>query len=106
MYHADLLGGVAARLAGNNVIWGFEDLPFLKVGYQQLEYRNLLFLGILFLPRVIVCCAESARMAHVKKGYDHSKMIVIPNGYELSHFNKDPVFRQKARTLLGLMITR
>lgn len=103
MYHADLLGGVAARLASNsNVIWGVRGSAIPQSGISTTGmFVTFCSWASYFLPRVIVCCAESARIAHVKKGYDQSKMIVIPNGYELSHFNKDPVFRQKARALFG-----
>ena len=90
MYHADLLAGVAARLARNsNVIWGVRGsaIPQSGISWTRMVVTFCSWVSY-FLPRVIVCCAESARIAHVKKGYDQSKMIVIPNGYELSHLKK------------------
>lgn len=102
MYHADLLGGMAARLAGNRrVIWGVRGSAIPK---GQLATRLVVTLCSWLsrlLPRVIVCCAESARLAHAEKGYDKSKFVVIPNGYDLSHFNRNSILRQQARATFG-----
>lgn len=103
MYHSDLLGGLAARLAGNrHVIWGVRGsaIPQRGLSATQLVVTLCSWLSRL-LPRVIVCCAESARLVHAERGYDKSKFVVIPNGYELSHFKRNPILRQKARTAFG-----
>ena len=103
MYHADLLGGLAARLAGNrNVIWGVRGtaIPQRGVSATQLVVRTCSILSR-FLPRMIVCCAESARVFHVEMGYDRNKMVVIPNGYDLSCFNSTPTLRRHARDAFG-----
>ena len=100
MYHADLLGGLAARLAGNcHVIWGVRcsAIPQSGVSATQLVVSICTWMSH-FIPKVIVCCAESARVAHAEKGFDQSKMVVIPNGYELSQFNSNPMRRQQARS--------
>ena len=103
MYHADLLGGLAARLAGNrHVIWGVRGsaIPQRALSATQLVVILCSWLSRL-LPSVIVCCAESARVAHAEKGYAQSKMLVIPNGYELTHFKRNPMLRQQARAAFG-----
>ena len=103
MYHADLLGGLAARLAGNrHVIWGVRGSAIPQRGLSATR----LVIGLCswssrFLPTVIVCCGESARVAHAEKGYDQSKLAVIPNGYELTHFNRNPILRQQTRAAFG-----
>ena len=46
-----------------------------------------------FLSRkvdLIISCSENAAHTHSEFGYDSSKMITIPNGFELDTFYKDP----------------
>jgi glycosyltransferase involved in cell wall biosynthesis len=104
MYHADLIGGLAARLAGNrNVVWGVRctAIPQRVPSTTHLVVSLCSWLSRL-LPSVIVCCAESVRVVHAEKGYDQKKMVVIPNGYDLKHFNKNPMLRRKARAAFGI----
>jgi glycosyltransferase involved in cell wall biosynthesis len=103
MYHADLLGGLAARLAGNrHVIWGVRGSAIPQSGMSATQVVVTLCSWMShFLPSVIVCCAASARVAHAERGYDQTKMVVIPNGYELAHFNRNPILRQQARAAFG-----
>lgn len=103
MYHANLLGGLAARFAGNyNVIWGIRGSAIPQQGVSATSI--IVSLGAWLsriLPSVIICCAESARIVHVKKGYKQSKMIVVPNGFDLTQFIRTPLYRQQARTEFG-----
>jgi glycosyltransferase involved in cell wall biosynthesis len=103
MYHADLLGGLAARLAGNkNVIWGVRGsaIPQSRISATQVVV-SICSLMSCYIPKVIICCAESARVAHAEIGYDKSKMFVIPNGYKMDHFNSNPLLRLKTRNSFG-----
>ena len=102
MYHADLLGGLAARLAGRReVIWGIRQTGFasgastVTVGVMKLCARVSSW-----VPRVIVCCAEAARDSHVGCGYDDKLMRVIPNGFELPNLSNVPEWRMKLRDQL------
>jgi glycosyltransferase involved in cell wall biosynthesis len=105
MYHADLLGGLAARLAGNiPVLWG---LHHTLDGDQPVQPRTMLVLRLNallsgWLPRRVVCCAESARQAHIRVGYSPKRMVVIPNGVDLEKFHPDPGARSSLRHELGL----
>ena len=103
MYHADLLGGLAARLAGNkNVIWGVRGSAIPQSGISATQVVvSICSLMSRYIPKVIICCAESARVAHAEMGYDKSKMFVIPNGYEMGHFNRNPLLRLKTRNSFG-----
>jgi glycosyltransferase involved in cell wall biosynthesis len=103
MYHADLIGGLAARLAGvKHVIWNIRN-TLIPQGRQS---RSQFVIGLCanlshWLPRKIVCCAEAARSIHGDMGYAVEKMCIIPNGYDLSVFAASPGLRQHMRTQLG-----
>jgi glycosyltransferase involved in cell wall biosynthesis len=85
MYHADLMGGVAARLAGNRkVIWGIRSTDMIKgTAYSTYVIRRICALLSRVVPAIIVCAAEASRTTHAAIGYQQSKMVVIPNGFEL-----------------------
>jgi glycosyltransferase involved in cell wall biosynthesis len=85
MYHADLMGGVAARVAGNRrVIWGIRSADMIKGTAQSTHViRRICALLSHVVPATIVCAAEASRITHAAIGYEQSKMVVIPNGFEL-----------------------
>lgn len=105
MYHADLVGGLIAKLSGvRKICWGIHHTN-LERGKSSLTTiwiaRINAFLSRL-VPHAIVCCAEKAREVHVELGYDINKMVVIPNGYDLGKFCPDAVARKCLRDLWEL----
>lgn len=108
MYHADLVGGVIARLAGQrNIVWGIHHTTLVP---GQSARSTIWVAGLCarlsrIVPRRIVCCAKKARDVHVALGYDAGRMRVIPNGYDLSVFRPDPVAGQQLRKELSLSQT-
>lgn len=87
LYHANLLGGMAARLNGhNNIIWGIRN--------TAVPANNRLTILIMkagaylsnWIPKKIVCVAEAARKKHILYGYEAGRMVVIHNGFEFSEF--------------------
>lgn len=105
LYHADLLGGVAAKLAGGiPVAWGIH----LGNLAPELNKRSTLLTARAcarvsgWAPRAIVCCAESARESHVAYGYRPERMVVIPNGFDLDRFRPDAAARGDVRRALGI----
>lgn len=104
MYHADLLGGVLARLAGvNRVVWNVRntEIPQSAASISGGVVRLCAVLSR-FVPKAIVCCARAAMTRHVALGYDHSRMSVIPNGYDLNRWKVDLVRRSEIRRALGI----
>ena len=84
MYHADLLGGVAAHISGcKNVIWGIRrtSLSWSDTKSTLLIMKICAFLSR-WIPKKIVSVAEAGRLAHVQAGYDGSRMVVIANGFD------------------------
>lgn len=104
MYHADMLGGVAARLTGNrNVIWGIRTSE-LNVGDARatLLVRQICAWLSRFVPHTIVCVAEAAREAHALVGYDATRMVVVPNGFDLSRLVATAEQRRALREQCGI----
>lgn len=104
MYHANLAGGLIARLAGIRcVIWGLH--------HTTLDPRNTkrttIWIARLnarlsrWLPRRIVSCSEVGVAVHTAAGYAAEKFQVIANGYDLSCFAPDAASRRDQRAHMG-----
>lgn len=93
MYHANLAGGLAARLCGiRAVVWGIRNAGS-SLSLISRSARLALRLGARLsglLPAVTVSCAEDAAQRHIALGYRRDRMEVIANGYDLSRFSPDP----------------
>ncbi|MGQ4880230.1 glycosyltransferase [Billgrantia sp. LNSP4103-1] len=89
MYHPDLFGGVCARLAGvRHVCWGIRHtvLESGKSSRSSIWSARLCASLSGVVPARIVCCAHEAAKVHEALGYRSDRMVVIPNGYDLSDF--------------------
>lgn len=103
LYHADMVGGLAARLAGiRNVVWGVRtceltdgDARFTTVVRQLCAKLSH------FVPKTIVCVAEAARNGHAHVGYDPARMVVIPNGFDMSRLIASDEQRERMRSDCG-----
>ena len=109
MYHADLVGGIAAKLSGVGapVVWNIRHSTFDpdQTRRRTTYVARLCAAASHWLPRIIVCCSLEARAVHAALGYRDSKIRVIPNGFDLSQFRADPVARKEVRDELGLSMT-
>ncbi len=105
MYHADLLGGLAARLAGVGAIgWCVRHSNFDR---DKTKLLTRVVVGACarvssWIPDRILCCSEVARQIHVECGYAADKMVVVPNGFDLALFQSDPQARTAVRSELGV----
>ncbi len=105
LYHADLVGGLAARLAGRApVLWNVRQSPIgpRDAKPAALWSRRLCAPLSRLLPDRIVCCAESVRDLHAALGYAAQKMVVIPNGVDTAAFRPDAAAGRRLREDLGL----
>jgi len=105
LYHANLLGGLASRLAGKPpVIWSIRQTNVDRSG-NKLATLAVARVGAWLsshLPVAITTNAEAARASHSAFGYDPGKFIVIPNGFDLDQFKPDDAARRSVRAELGL----
>lgn len=91
LYHADLFGGILAKLCGaRKIVWSIRQSNLL-LAYNGIIKTLLIRLCSLLsgaVPNAIISCSRNANKAHVAIGYDKSKIIMIPNGFNVKHFNR------------------
>lgn len=104
MYHANLMGGIATRLAGAPpVIWGLRQST-LDPARSKRTTIMIARLGARLsrLADVIACVSRSARDVHAAMGYDAARMVVIPNGFDPDTFRPDAAARASVRAEIGI----
>jgi glycosyltransferase involved in cell wall biosynthesis len=105
MYHADLIGGLAAKLAGKApVVWGIHHT---QVNWRETKFLTLLTVRVCAalsnsLPAAIVCCSQASEKAHLEMGYAPAKMRVIPNAMDVTEFQPNPEAGRALRLELGI----
>ena len=102
MYHADLVGGIGALLAGvKRIIWGIHhaDPKVNKVATRIIARFCAIISGV--LPTKIVACSTLAADLHARFGYSRKRMIVIENGINLSKFQRLPDCKDRKDTVIG-----
>ena len=108
MYHADLIGGLIAKLAGvKNIYWNIRHSVLEKGKSKRSTMLRAQLCAQLssFIPYKIICCANKALDIHVEKGYQASKMVVIGNGYELDSFLPNDLLSLKIKDELNIQNT-
>ena len=105
LYHADLLGGLAARAAGvRPVLWNLRqsDLDPVETKWPTRAVVAASARLSRLVPRTIVCCSQASRRVHAALGYDDARMRVILNGVDLERFRPDAEARAGVRRELGV----
>jgi glycosyltransferase involved in cell wall biosynthesis len=108
LWHSDLFGTLASRIAGLKVpvVWGLH--------ITELEPRHVKKTSIMaadtcaklsksaWAPSKIICCSKVTMEFHIKKGYDPEKMQVINNGIDTLLYKPDTEARDAVRNELGI----
>lgn len=105
MYHADVVGGSVARVAGiRSVCWGLHNsnLSAGKTRKSTILVARLWAVLSRWVPKRIVSCSQRAVIVHTELGFDAERCVVIPNGYDVSVFQRSPEDGQQLRKALGL----
>jgi glycosyltransferase involved in cell wall biosynthesis len=106
LYHSDLLGGLASRLARTRapVVWNLRrSRP--RAGRDKLTTIWTARLCAALSKRIpdrIVANSKSGRQQHIKLGYDPDRIEVIPNGFDVDQFQPSESARRAIRNELGL----
>ena len=104
LYHADLLGYLAGKLAKVPlVLW---NLKQSSMDFRR--YRRASGLTVWLCARLsrkvkkILVNSLSGLKAHALLGYDAGRMVMAPNGFEMSHFRPNPATYREVREELGI----
>jgi len=105
MLHGDLVGGIAAYLAGRTpVLWGIHHTTFDPAHTKWTSKATLRGCRALArrVPARIVCCSNASLKTCEELGYERAKMVVIPNGFDLDQFYRDEDGAAEVRAELGV----
>lgn len=104
MYHADLLGGIAAKLVTNApILWNLRQSNFDRMQSKRssiLVAKTCASISS-WIPWTIVCGSFAAREVHQNLGYNPSVMQVLPNGFDSACFMPAPNGRKKFLSEIG-----
>ena len=104
LYHADLLGGLAAKLRGIPVIWNIRHSNL----ETKLNKRHTLLTVKLCaklshkIPKAILCNSQRSIKTHQQAGYKHGLFHLIGNGFDLDQYKPNPQAKTKLCHQLGL----
>ncbi|MEW6664792.1 MAG: glycosyltransferase [Thermodesulfobacteriota bacterium] len=104
LYHADLLGILAGRMARvPKVIWGIRCSEMDLKNYRFLTTLTVRLNALLSpLADAIIVNSEEGKRVHERLGYHPGRMCVIPNGFDTHRFHPDPGARDWLLGVLGL----
>jgi glycosyltransferase involved in cell wall biosynthesis len=100
LYHADLIGGLIAKLAGcNNIYWNLRQSKFLIESKNKFTYNIILINSKIssWLPKKIICNSSLAKRVHINLGYDSKKFKIIYNGVDTNKFYINSDIKKKFR---------
>lgn len=106
MYHADLVGSLAAGRIP--VIW---NVRASALSPQDSKHHTRIVQRIAgrfsrHLAQRIIFNSHLAQRLHSQLGYDVGRSVVIPNGFDLDQFQPNPAARQAIRQTLGISDTQ
>ena len=104
MYHANIIGTMAAKISGNDpVIWGIHNTTLDKEHSSFTTRFVMRFGGVLSkLPAKIIYCSKNAMEIHQSYGYSKDNAVVIPNGFDVDVFHPDYEGNKKTRLSLNM----
>jgi len=103
--HSNLIGGLAARMAGGiPVVWNVRQST-LHAGVQKRIMRLVAHCAARlsrWVPSQTVFCGHSAQQNHLQAGYDRRRCSVIHNGFNDRIYRPNPSAHADVRRELGL----
>ena len=104
LYHADLLGYLAAKLAGvPHIFWNLRQSHMDFSRYRCTTNLTVrLCAGLSRGVKRILVNSYAGLKAHALLGYDQARMLVMPNGFELDRFHPHPQSYKDLRQELHL----
>lgn len=103
LYHADLLGTMAAAWVRRpKLVWNLRcsNMDMGRYSRQSAATRRLLAV-LSGRPVAIIANSEAGRGVHERLGYHPRRWEMIPNGFDLERFRPDPAAQVRLRRELG-----
>ena len=105
MYHANILALLGSKVSRCSapVVWNIRS-SLHQYQQQKLLTRLTIKSGALLSGRVekVIFNSQRSSVQHVKLGYRHSKVEVIPNGFDTEIFTPDSSVRSSVRRELNI----
>lgn len=105
MYHADLMGGIAAVFARvPRIVWNIRHGNLDRTANKKMTVLVARVCAMLsrLVPDRIVCNSRNAQTLHIEIGYDAKRFVTIPNGFDIEKFYLDPQARIAMRREWGI----
>jgi glycosyltransferase involved in cell wall biosynthesis len=104
MYHANLLGLLAGRLAGvPHVVWNVRCSDFIGRDHSRLtRWTNGACAALSRWPSAVVINTRVGLEVHRQMGYRPRRWNIIPNGFDVQQFKPDADARVTVRREFGL----
>ena len=104
MYHADLLGGICAKIIRTPCVWNIRQSNFSRKHTPRMTMWTAEACARLSnrLPEVIICNSRTAATLHTDLGYRADRLTVIPNGIDATVFRPDLDAYLDVRRELGI----
>lgn len=106
LYHADLAGTLAARLAGFDMRRAAWNIRCSEMNFSRYSWKMRVVVRILaFLsgqPGAVASNSRAGIDAHQRLGYVPRMWRFLPNGFDLTEWKPDPDDRTAVRAALGL----
>lgn len=92
IYHADLFGGIAAKIHGGKLVWGIHSFSLSKnaLVLQGRVIAKICAMTSRWMPDRVVTCSTRSIESHRRHGYSVSRFTTIPLGYDLDEFRHVP----------------
>lgn len=103
LYHADLLGALAAGMTGSRVIWNIRASNMDMSHYRRLSSVVLrACVQLSGWPQAVIVNSKAGQEFHAHLGYHPRRWVHIPNGIDTGLFQPNPPARLALRNELGL----
>ncbi|MEG3618594.1 glycosyltransferase [Magnetovibrio sp. PR-2] len=105
MYHADLIGGIAAKLVTSApIIWNLRQSNLHDVHSKKSTIRTAHLCAKVssLVPNTIICGSEAAHSVHSEMGYDVTKMVTLKNGFDHSKYKENSEIGVALRKKIGI----
>ncbi len=103
LYHADLLGLLAAKLTGLPVLWNIRGSYLDMSHYNRWSTRvRSICARLSAFPKAVVVNSRAGEVFHERIGYHPQRWVYIPNGIDTGQFQPDKFARTLVRNELGL----